>query len=112
MNAHLIPQVLEVLIIQSCPTLCNLIDCNPPGSSVHRIVLARILEWVDISSSRGSSPSRDQTRISCIGRFFTTESPGKPIKVVYNTAIQNSGEGNGTQLQYSCLEDPMDGGAW
>ena len=45
-------------------------DCSPPGSSVHGIILARILEWVDISSSRGSSQSRDGTRVSCTGRWI------------------------------------------
>ena len=47
-------------------------DCNLPGSSVHGISQARILEWVAISFSRGSSQPRDRTRVSCIaGRFFT-----------------------------------------
>ena len=47
-------------------------DCSPPGSSVHGILQARILEWVAISFSRGSSQHRDQTWVSCIaGRFFT-----------------------------------------
>ena len=45
-------------------------DCNPPGSSIHRISQARILEWVAISFLRGSSPPRDQTCISCIGRWI------------------------------------------
>ena len=57
--------------------LCNVMDCSPPGSSVHGILQARLLEGVAMSSSRGSSPPRDQTYISCIsyiaGRFFTTE---------------------------------------
>ena len=44
---------------QSCLTLCNLKDCSPPGSSVHGILQARTLEWVAISSSRGSSRPRD-----------------------------------------------------
>ena len=44
---------------QSCPTLYDLVDCSPPGSSVHGISQARILEWVAISSSRGSSPPRN-----------------------------------------------------
>ena len=58
-------------------------DCSPPGSSVHGILQTRILEWVAISSSRGSSQRRDQTRASCLaGRFFTTESPGKLLWVV------------------------------
>ena len=45
------------LVPQSCLTLCDLMDCSPPGSSVHGITQARILEWVAISSSRGSSQS-------------------------------------------------------
>ena len=51
---------------------------NPTGSSVHGIFQARILVWVAMSYSRGSSQSRDRTHVSCIGRgFFTTETPGK-----------------------------------
>ena len=45
-------------------------DCSPAGSSVHEIAWAGILEWVAISSSRGSSRPRDRTRISCIGRLI------------------------------------------
>ena len=61
---------------------CDLMDCSPPGSSVHGILQLRILEWVAFSSSRGSSQPRDQTcEVSCIfcisGKFLTTESPGK-----------------------------------
>ena len=62
---------------QSPPTLCNPMDCSPPGSSVHRILEARILEQVAISSSRGSSQPRDQTVVPC--RCFTAEPSGKPI---------------------------------
>ena len=51
---------------QSCPTLCNPMDYSPPGSSVHRIFQARILEWVAIFYSRGSSWPRDWTHISCV----------------------------------------------
>ena len=51
---------------QSCPTLCEPRDCNPPGSIVHRIFQAKILEWVAISSSRGSSWPRGRTGLSCI----------------------------------------------
>ena len=51
--------------------LCDPVDCSPPGSSVHGILQARILEWVAISFSRGSSRPRDQTQISRIaGRRF------------------------------------------
>ena len=57
--------------------------CSPPGSSVHEIFQARILEWVTISSSRGSSRSRDGTPVSCIaGGFFTTVSPRKPLHLL------------------------------
>ena len=49
----------KVLIAQSGTTLCNPMDCSPPGSSVHGILQARILEWVAISFSRGASQPRD-----------------------------------------------------
>ena len=52
---------VKVIVTQSCSTLCDPMDCGPPGSSVHRILQARILEWVAISFSRGSSQPRDQT---------------------------------------------------
>ena len=57
----------ESVATQLCPTLCNPVNCSPPGSSVHRILQARILEWVTISFSRGSSRPRDQTRVSRTG---------------------------------------------
>ena len=63
---------LKVLVAQACPTLCDPVDCSPPGSSVHEILQARILEWVVISYSQGSSTPRDRTQVSCTaGRFFT-----------------------------------------
>ena len=49
---------------QPCSTLCDPTDCSPPGSSVHGILQARILEWVPMPSSRASSPPRDRTRVS------------------------------------------------
>ena len=58
---------------QSCLTICDIMGCNPPGPYVHGIFLERTLDWVAISSSRGSSPSRDQTQVSCvfcIGRWI------------------------------------------
>ena len=64
---------------QSCPTLCDLVNCSLPASSVHRIFRASVLEWVAISYSRRFSPPRDQTRISVslalAGGFFTTVTP-------------------------------------
>ena len=62
----------EVKVAQSCLTLCDPMDCRPPGSSVRGILQARILEWVAIPFSRGSSQARDRTQGSCItGKFFT-----------------------------------------
>ena len=54
------------LVAKSCLTLCNPMDCSPPGSSVHQIFQTRILAWVAVSFSRGSSWPRDQIHISCI----------------------------------------------
>ena len=62
----------ESEVAQSCPTLCDPVDCSLPGSSVHGICQARILEWVAISFSRGSSQLRDWTWVFCIaGGCFT-----------------------------------------
>ena len=59
------------LVAELCLTLCNSMDCSPPGSSVHGILQARILEWVAMLSSRGSSQPMDRTQVSRIaGRFF------------------------------------------
>ena len=66
---------------ESFLTLSDPMDCSPPGSSVHGIFQARILEWVAMPSSRGSFWPRDRTCHSCnsciVGRFFTAEPPGK-----------------------------------
>ena len=70
----------KVFVAQSCLTLSDPTNYSPPGSSVHGIFQARILEWVAISFSRGSSWPRDRAQVSCIvGRFFTSEPPGKSI---------------------------------
>ena len=58
--------------LQLCATLCDLMDCSPPGSAVHGILQARILEWVAVSSFKWSSQPRDRTwvsYVSCIGRW-------------------------------------------
>ena len=71
--------------LQACPTLCNPMDHNPPGSSVPGILQARILEWVATPSSQGSSQLRDPTRVSCLlhrqahlYHIFTTGATWKP----------------------------------
>ena len=64
---------LCVLLGQSCLILGNPMDCGPSGSSVHGILQARILEWIALSYSRGSSQPRDWTCVSCgfcIGRWI------------------------------------------
>ena len=68
-----------VLVTQSCLTLCDPMDCSPPSSSVHRILQARILEWVPVPSSWGSSQTRDQTQASALqADSLLSETPGKP----------------------------------
>ena len=65
--------MLLCLVAHSCPTLCNPLDCSPPGSCVHGILQARILECVATSFSRGSSQLRNRTHVSCvscIGRWI------------------------------------------
>ena len=70
-NSHNnVKQLCCCVVAQSCPALWDPMDCSPPGSSVHGILQARILEWVVISFPRGSSQPRDWTHISCIGRWI------------------------------------------
>ena len=80
----------------SCVQLCGSMDCSLPGSTVHGILQARILDWVAISYSRWSPQPKDQTHVSpaLAGRFFTTEPCGKPIyilidmlQIIYNDNI-------------------------
>ena len=63
---HLNEVELCVFVAQSCPVLCDPMDWNPSGSSVHGISQVRIMEWVAIFSSRGSSQSSNQTHVSCM----------------------------------------------
>ena len=76
----------DAKLFQLCPTVCDPMDCSPPGSSVHGISQASILEWVAISFSRGSSQPRDQTQVSYIylhwhvgSRGQALAPPGKPV---------------------------------
>ena len=73
--------------------LSDPMDCSPPGSSIHGIFHAKILEWGAIAFSV----------------VISLEDLESNFVLGYNRLI---GEGNGTPLQYSCLENPMDGGAW
>ena len=73
----------ESEVAQSCPTLSDPMDCSLSGFPIHGIFQARVLEWIAISFSRGSSRSRDQTQVSCIrGGFFVSEPPRPSFNVL------------------------------
>ena len=81
-GCHFLLQCMKVKseseVAQSCLTFSDPMDCSPPGSSIHGIFQARVLEWVAISFSRGSSWPRDQTQVLHIaGRLFNSKPPGK-----------------------------------
>ena len=80
--------------LQSWPTLCDSVDCSLPGSSIHGILQARILEWVAMPSSRGSSQPRDWNCVSYISCIevgsLSLAPPGKPHIVEYYSAIKIS----------------------
>ena len=78
----------EVKVAQSCPPLCEPMNCSLLGTSVHGILQARVLEWVANSFSRGSSWHRDWTQVSCIaGRFFTNWATREALFNVYRVAV-------------------------
>ena len=90
---------------------CYPIDYSPPGSSVHGISQAGILEWVAISFSRRSSWPRDQTCVSCLaGGFFNTEPSGKETSnsstKAYSVAKKNYSAQNGKREQKECIDPP------
>ena len=94
------------MLVNSCLSLWDPMDYSLPGSSVHGILQARILEQVAMPSSREYSPSRDQTHISCVscveGGFFTTESP-EVCRSVSCSVVSNSLQLPGLWLTSSCV---------
>ena len=72
---------VKVLVAQSCLTLCNPVDCGLPGPSVHGILQARILKWVDIPFSRESSQPGSNWVSCTVGRFFTIWATKEPIAI-------------------------------
>ena len=86
-----------VLCASSRPTSCDSMNCSPPGSSVHGILQARILEWVAMPSSRGSSQPRDRTQVShFVGGFFTVWATREAwitawVKIIGNNTSQWEG---------------------
>ena len=110
------------LVAQLCLMLCDPRDCSPPGSSVHGIYQARILEWVVMPFSRGSSQPRDRTCVPVVPALQADSLPAEPQGKPVNSGAtgdavsipglgRSPGGGNGNSLQYSCLENPMDRGA-
>ena len=98
------------LVTKSCLTLCELMDCSLPGFSVHGISQARILEWVAIFFSRGSSQHKDETHVSWIGRWILyqrnkCDTYWNMPRVVPDTSVQNGW----VLVVHSCstLYDPM-----
>ena len=78
-------------VAQSCLTVCNPVDCTPPGSSVHGILQARKVEWVPMPSSRGSSQPRGRTLVSCLWHWQVDSLSlchlGGPILLTYESVF-------------------------
>ena len=84
-------KVMLELVTESCLTLCDPMGWSPPGSSVHGILQARILEWVAISFSRGSSQSRDRAQVFHIAAdSLLTEPPGMLTKALYDLKVDGN----------------------
>ena len=80
-------KIYEVLVTQVCLTLCNPIDGSTPGSPVHGIVWARILDWVAIPFSRGSFWPRNWTQVSCIDYHLSQSIPLKKIFMYFKILL-------------------------
>ena len=101
------PHVVLCLVAQSCLTLCDPVDCSPPGSPVHGILQARTLGWIAMPSSRGSSQPRDWTQVSCIARGFFTIWVTREAHNCWNwTEPVSSNSHLGMLSLFNC--DPMD----
>ena len=85
---------VKVLVTQLCLTLCSPMDCSPPGSSVHGILWARILECFATPFSRGSSQRRDWTQVSCIagGSFTVWATRKSPVPFLISTQLRGQAE--------------------
>ena len=81
------------LVAQLCPSLCNPKDCSPPGFSIHGILQARILKWVAISFSRGSSCPRDRTHISCLSRQTLSHWASREVQAYMHSTDNNTPAG-------------------
>ena len=90
-------------VAQSCPTLSDPMDCSPPGSSIHGIFQARVLEWVAVSFSGLLHLVLPYRSVASDPKYYTL--PHQCHSMIF-------GKGNGTPLQCFCQENPMDGRAW
>ena len=101
----------ESEVTQLCPTLSDPMDCSPSGSSVHGIFQARVLEWGAIAFSYVNKRGSQFQAFSslCYENFSCSI---ELVQILFNKPMVPNGEGSGTSLQYSCLENPMGGGAW
>ena len=96
---------------QSHLTLCDLMDCSLPGSSVHELFQARILEWIAISFSRGSSQPRDRICVSCVfcihRQMLYHSHLGSPTTLQSNAYSQRTTDGTETQIIMFTLSNPF-----
>ena len=110
-STFLAQHILEkgcMLVAQSCPTLCDSVDCCPPGYSNHGILQARILEWIAIPFSRGSSWLRDWLQVSCtIGRFSTIWSTREAPEIKKNQELWHQGLLQEPFLIYMTTEETL-----
>ena len=107
-----IDMIVCMLVAQSCLTFCDPMDCSPSGFSVHGLLQARILEWVVIPFSTGSSQPRDQTWVSCIARgsFTIWSTKEAPIKWDSNKDMEHQGWGKLPQLViFLWVQKPQEG---
>ena len=128
MGCHFLLQCMKVKseseVAQSCPTLSDPMECSLPGSSVHGIFQARVLEWGAIAFSSSLS---SQLQVSYCGHSQTNElvtphclvgrteghcGSDTTERLHFHFSLSCIGEGNGDPLQCSCLENPRDRGAW
>ena len=97
---------LSAQLLQSCPTLCNPMDCNLPGFSVHGILQARILKWVAMPSSRdlpnpGIEPISPESP-ALAGRFFTAKPSRKPIAILTMSLLHTSDHFYRREVHFRC----------
>ena len=128
-GCHFLLQCMKVKseseVAQSCPTLSDPMNCSPPGSSVHGIFQARVLEWGAIAHHNSKVSILWHSAFFMVQLSHLYMTTGKTIALticifvgVVMSLLFNMlsrliiREGNGNPLQYSCLENTMDGGAW